>query len=143
MVERLVIRSLVMVIIIVAVSASIWTPIPADASGSPALPGPAFGQAGLYRLEMALLVFYGGLLLITPAFSGLIRGQLPIEISTRGARFSQETDQSAEAAKAAIENLEQTADSLTEGLAAMHIEIGRLKETSSRDNRHPEIDSNS
>ena len=85
-------------------------------------------QAGLYRLEVALLVFYGSLLLITPAFSGLIRGRLPIEISTRGARFAEEADQSAESNEAAIRKLEQIASSLTDDLTEAKAEIEELKE---------------
>jgi hypothetical protein len=45
--------------------------------------------------------------LITPAFSGLIRGQLPIEISTRGAKFADEADRSTLANEAAIDKLKK------------------------------------
>jgi hypothetical protein len=126
----------------IALLAFVEAPVPMDAKGNPDLPSPAFEQVGLYRLEIALLVFYGDLLLITPALSGLIRGRLPTEISTRGAKFAEETDQSTEAAKAAIEKLEQATDSLGEGLTAAHIEIKRLKERSCRDDKQPRVDSN-
>ena len=69
----------------VAFLSCVAVPIPHDPQGDPALPAVAFEQVGLYRLEVGLLAFYGGLLLITPAFSGLVRGRLPIEISARGA----------------------------------------------------------
>lgn len=91
------------------------------------LPAIAFEQVGLYRLEVALLVFYGGLLIVTPAFSGLIQGRLPIEISTRGARFAEEADQSTESNEAAIRKLEQTASSLTDDLTEAKAEIEELK----------------
>ena len=62
-------------------------------------------QAALYRLEVALAVFYGCLLLATPAYSGLVRGRLPTEISTRGAKFADEADQTVEQDEAAIKEL--------------------------------------
>jgi len=36
------------------------------------------------------------LLLITPTFSALLNGRLPIEISTRGAKFAEDAGQSTE-----------------------------------------------
>lgn len=83
-----------------ALAACALAPVPED------LPAVASRQAGLYRLEVALLVFYGGLLLITPAFSGLIWGRLPTEISTRGAKFAEEANQSDKLVEAAIRQLE-------------------------------------
>ena len=97
-------------------------PVPED------LPAIAFDQAGLYRLQIALLVFYGGLLLITPAFSGLVRGRLPVEISARGAKFAEETVHSGGKTEAEIDELQQKANDLTEGLDLANIEINRLKE---------------
>ncbi len=97
-------------------------PVPED------LPAVALRQAGLYRLEIALIVFYGALLLITPAFSGLIRGRLPIEISTRGAKFAEETDQSAQLNETAIQELKQATSDLTDNLADAKTEIDELRE---------------
>lgn len=85
--ERMGVRLLVGFVVIAAVLACALTPIPKT------LPAPAFDQAGLYRLEVVLVVFYGGLLLLTPAFAGMIRGRLPTEISTRGAKFADEVRQ--------------------------------------------------
>ncbi|MGN6664091.1 MAG: hypothetical protein ACTHK6_07820 [Solirubrobacterales bacterium] len=62
-------------------------------------------------------------LLITPAFSGVIGGRLPIEISTRGARFAEGTEWSADLDEAAIMKLEATIRDLARGLAASQIEI--------------------
>ena len=87
----------------------------------------AFGQSGLYRLEVALLVFYGSLLLLTPAFAGLIRGRLPTEISTRGAKFVGEADQSAELAEAAVKELELKVGVLTEELNEAVVDFDRMK----------------
>lgn len=128
MVERLFIRILVGAALCLALFAFVLTPVPVDAQGNPDLPAPAFGQVHLYRLEAALFVFYGDLLLATPAFSGLIRGRLPIEISTRGAKFAEETDQSAELTRVAIGNLEQTTRRLTQELGKTNAQIEHLKE---------------
>lgn len=110
-------RNLVRVFVGIALSTALAAcaaaPVPGD------LPAVALGQVGLYRLQIALLVFYGGLLLITPAFSGLIRGRLPIEISTRGAKFAAGADQSDELVEAAIRGLEND----TRHLAARVSEI--------------------
>lgn len=76
-----------------------------------------------------MLAFYGCLLLITPAFSGLIRGRLPIEISTRGAKFAEETDQSAKLTEAKINALKGTVDALAEGLTTARAEIEQVRES--------------
>lgn len=126
--ERSLIRVLVAVALSIAVLASFLLPVPRDAKGDPALPAVAFEQVGLYRLEIALLVFYGSLLLVTPAFSGLIWGRLPTEISSRGAKFSGGTDQSTDTNRAAVKDLEQVTHELGEGLEIANFEIEQLKE---------------
>ena len=103
------------------------------------LPAIAAGQPGLYRLEVALLVFYGWLLLATPVVSGLARGQLPIEVSTRGARFAEGADHSAGQNERKIEDLKQTADDLAGDLLKVRLEIERLKEAARRDSTPPAI----
>jgi hypothetical protein len=127
MVERVCVRILVSVALCLALVASVLMPVPVDAQGNLDLPAPAFNQVGLYRLEVALLVFYGDLLLLTPVFSGLAHGRLPIEISTRGAKFGLEADQSAELTDKAIKELRQTTGALTAELAAANFEIELLK----------------
>jgi hypothetical protein len=128
MVQRTFVRVLVASALCAALLAFALTSVPTDAAGDPDLPAPALDQPGLYRLEVALAVFYGVLLMGTPAFAGLARGHLPIEISTRGARFAAESDQSTEVAKAAIEKLERTADALQDRFADANLEIKRLSE---------------
>lgn len=81
------------------------------------------------------------LLLITPAFSGLIRGRLPTEISTRGARFAEEADQSAELTDAKIKGLERTTDALAERLIDAHAEIVQLRGETVKDSTQREVDS--
>ncbi|TMK58023.1 MAG: hypothetical protein E6G51_04410 [Actinobacteria bacterium] len=119
---RNLIRTLTFVVLSMALAASAAAPMPQD------VPDVAFGQAGLYRLEVALLVFYSGLLLVTPAFSGLVQGRLPIEISTRGAKFAGQADESVEAARVAIERLERITDELTEELGAADLRIKKIGE---------------
>jgi hypothetical protein len=135
MVKRLFVRILVAVALCMALLALALAPIPKD------LPPPAFGQASLYRLEVALMVFYGDLLLITPAFAGLLRGRLPIEISTRGAKFAEETDQIAAREEAAIKRLDRTIEWLEQELSNTHIELEQLKAFVGRDSTQPEVHS--
>jgi hypothetical protein len=97
-------------------------PVPED------LPAIACRQAGLYRLEIALLIFYSSLLLITPAFSGLVRGRLPTEISVRGARFVEETDQTESRNEMAIEKMEKTINRFASELGNAEREVERLNE---------------
>ncbi|HET8815343.1 MAG TPA: hypothetical protein VFM51_10365 [Solirubrobacterales bacterium] len=92
-------------------------------------------------MEVALIVFYSGLLLITPAFAGLVRGHLPIEISARGAKFAEETSQSAALNKQRIEELERAAEANAELLATVHLEVQRLREPNQRDTTQPGVDS--
>ncbi|HEU4737467.1 MAG TPA: hypothetical protein VFS54_00130 [Solirubrobacterales bacterium] len=77
--------------------------------------------------DRALVVFYGSLLLITPAFSGLARGRLPIEISVRGAKFAEEADESADRNEADVERLEANINCLYEALTTANVEIKALK----------------
>lgn len=123
-------RILVRLLIGATLSIAIFTAVLAPTS---ALPAVALGQLGLYRLEVALLAFYGCLLLITPAFSGLIHGRLPVEISTRGAKFAEDANRSAELEEVAFKRLEATTKYLTQALAEARIEIERLSELTERD----------
>ncbi|HEU5104480.1 MAG TPA: hypothetical protein VFU11_01435 [Solirubrobacterales bacterium] len=129
------IRALVGTGLTVAVMAAAAAPIPE------VLPAVAVGQAAIYRLEVALLIFYGLLLLITPAVSGLSQGRLPIEISTRGAKFAEGTDLSAALAEMRFEELEKAVNGLDEGLLTADLEIKQLKEASRSDNTQPEVNS--
>jgi hypothetical protein len=133
-VKPLLVRILVGLALVAALAAFVTVPIPVDSNDHPALPAVALEQVWLYRLEVALVVFYGGLLLITPAFAGLADGRLPIEISARGAKFAEQADQSSETAEAAIRNLEETAEGLSEDLATALFKIEKLEKRPARDN---------
>jgi len=106
-----------------ALAAGVVVPVPE------VLPAVALRQGALYRLEVTLLVFYGSLLLVTPAFSGLIQGRLPIEISTRGAKFAEEDERSAELTNAKVVGLQRAVNALAEKLITAHREIEQLKVT--------------
>jgi hypothetical protein len=112
--------------VLAALLNSILTPIPAN------LPAAALGQPALYRLEITLLVFYGCLALVTPAFAALVSGRLPIEISTRGARFADGADQAAEQDEMTIKKLEQTTERLDVGLATTMSRVDQLEMQSDR-----------
>jgi hypothetical protein len=103
--------------------------------------GPALEQVALYRLEVALLVFYGCLLLATPAFAGLFRGRLPIEISTRGAKFAAEADEAAAKTEATLRAVEKATTGLKEGLEEAEAEIQSLQEVVGRDSTQPGVGS--
>jgi hypothetical protein len=76
---------------------------------------------------MALAAFYGCLLLVTPAYSGVVAGRLPIEISTRGARFAAEADQTAERDEKLISELRLSVSQVVDGLTEARIELDRLR----------------
>lgn len=141
MVERVFVRTFMAVALGLALLAFVLVPIPLEEDGNPDLPAAAFGQVSLYRLEVALLVFYGGLLIVTPSLSGLVRGRLPIEISARGAKFADETDQSAKQNEADIGRLEKSVGKLADALADMDAEIKGLKQPTRSDSTQPEVSS--
>ena len=101
----------------------------------------ALGQTNLYRLEVVLASFYGCLLLVTPAYSGLAAGRLPVEISTRGAKFAEEADRSAAVSRVRIEELLRTANDLTEALTAAELEIDSFRRSTKEDDTQREVDS--
>jgi hypothetical protein len=108
--SRTLVRCLVGAAPALAITICARMPIPAE------LPAVALGQPDLYRLEVALTAFYGCLLLLTPAYSGMAHGHLPTEISTRGAKFAEESDLRAEQNETSIKELERRSDRLSESL---------------------------
>jgi hypothetical protein len=113
------VRFIVGFIFVAAVVVAAGVGIPSK-EGVRELPAVALGQAAIYRLEIFLLVFYGGLLIATPLFRGLIGGNLPIEISARGAKFAEETADSIEETKRLVLNVRQ-------GLASTEAKIVRAR----------------
>lgn len=62
-------------------------------------PAIAFGNHFVFALQLFLLIFYALLLLVVPLLRGVCQGELPIELTARGARFP---EPGAEAARALL-----------------------------------------
>ena len=104
------IRAVVGVLVIAATVVAISAQIPMKSVGpaaQPDLPSIALGQESIYRIEIFLAVFYGGLLIATPAYRGLVSGRLPIEVSTRGAKFAEDAADSIEETQKLVEELRE------------------------------------
>ena len=74
------IRTVIPVAAIAAIAIGIALPVPHS------LPSLALGSRELLWVERALALFYGFLLLLVPILKAL-EGELPIELSARGARY--------------------------------------------------------
>ena len=72
------------------------------------LPALALGNRELLWLERTLVLFYGFLLLFVPVVRAL-QGELPIELSTRGARYA-EASAAVEELKARLSETERALD---------------------------------
>lgn len=66
----------------------------------------------VYRVEVLLALIYGGLLLLTPLLRGVMHGQLPVEISHKGAKWPEEADEALAGLKREIDRLEAERDML-------------------------------
>jgi hypothetical protein len=133
--QRTLVRVLVGASLCLALTGWIGLPAPEE------LPAIALGQASLYRLEVALITFYGCLLILTPAYSGLAMGRLPIEISTRGAKFAEEADQWAKVDSSVVKELEERVSDLAQELAEATFEVDQPDEPVSADKRQQELSS--
>ena len=101
---RLMIGALLVAALVTALAVAVPT-VGEGAEKRADLPSVALGQESLYRVEIFLLVFYGGLLIGTPAFRGIVGGRLPTKISARGAEFAEETAQTIAEAQKLVEEL--------------------------------------
>jgi hypothetical protein len=90
-----VVQPIVLVVVAAAVGVGIALPVPSS------LPSVALGSSELLRIERSLAFLYALLLVLVPLVRGL-EGQLPIELSTSGARW-QETTAVSEAAIRALD----------------------------------------
>jgi hypothetical protein len=54
------------------------------------IPSVAFGSHVVLAIQVALLFFYGALLLLVPVTRALFDGDLPVELSLRGARWKED-----------------------------------------------------
>jgi len=96
------IQSVIPLLVVIAAGLGLALPMPTS------LPSVALGSGELLRIERSLAFLYAFLLVLVPLARGL-QGQLPIELSARGARW-QET---AAASEAAIEVLDSRVDATT------------------------------
>jgi hypothetical protein len=71
---------------------------------APDLPGLALGKPVVYQAEIGFFVFVGALLVIMAVVVALFRGELPIEISTRGIRLGEKA--ATGTSKALVDNVE-------------------------------------
>ena len=79
------------------------------------LPSLALGSRELLWAERTLVFFYGFLLFLVPILKAL-GGELPIELSTRGARYAEASDTALEELKARIDENEELLDDTIESL---------------------------
>ena len=99
----------------------IWIPVAALAAlgvgiGLPSpdhLPALALGNRELLWLERTLVLFYGFLLLFVPVLRALA-GELPIELSARGARYAEASDAALEVLRDRIDEVEEIVDDAVE-----------------------------
>jgi len=89
------------------------------------LPGPALGSREVLWAERALVFFYGFLLLLVPILRAL-EGVLPIELSTRGARYAEASDDAVEELKARLAEAELILDETVDTVDEMAERVAEL-----------------
>jgi len=94
------------------------------------LPSIALGQELLYRGELFLVLFYGGLLIATPVLRGIVSGRLPIEITARGARYDAPEQMSGglRDAEERIDQLNEVVEASSGQLARLHARMEQLED---------------
>lgn len=122
---RIVVGAIIVAALVVAVSVAVPRKRQ-EGTVRPALPAVALGQETLYRVEIFLIVFYGGLLIAVPAYRGLVGGRLPIEVSARGAKFAEETAHSIEATQEVIAELERGLQTVEASAMRAHLNIDQI-----------------
>jgi hypothetical protein len=123
--ERKMIRLSMAAVVVATLVALILVPVPTKDGGRPAPPAVALNNSALFHVEVALLAFYGGLLLLTSAFAGLFRGRLPSEISTKGAKYEEEvkrSDENTELTQVTIDEHTEQIGTLMGKIAVLHRE---------------------
>jgi hypothetical protein len=127
---RTITGTLVLLALVIAALVAIPTKMDTHGDRVANLPSIALGQTSLYRVEVGLAVFYAGLIVLTPIFYGLVRGRLPIEISPRGAKFSEDAaenvDRSLKDAQALADQLKREVRSAQAQLARARLNIDQL-----------------
>lgn len=100
------IRLTTIAVFVAATAVALFAPVPEE------LPAVALGQVAVYRIEIVLALVYGGLLLLTPLFQGVMHGRLPVELSHRGAKWQAQSDRELALADEKIARLEAERDML-------------------------------
>jgi hypothetical protein len=90
------------------------------------LPDVALGNRELLWLERTLVFFYGFLLLFVPLVRAL-EGELPIELSTRGARYAEASDAAVEELKARLSETERVLDETVDVVDEMAEQVSELE----------------
>lgn len=86
MTERTAIRLGIPTLLLAATSGAVAVSLHARGSAIPAF---AFSSRVVLAVQLALLFFYAALLLLVPLVRALAAGELPIELSMKGARWSE------------------------------------------------------
>jgi hypothetical protein len=131
--SKLGVRAVVAAILLMALLVAACVGVPTvceEGKCAPALPAVALGQEALYRLEIFLVVFYGSLLILVPAYRGLVGGRLPTEISARGAKFAEDAADSIEATQKLVDELERGLRSVEASTLRAHLNINQIAEKS-------------
>ncbi len=124
------VRWIVGLIFVAAVVIAAGVGLPGEGSDAD-LPAIALGQPSLYRLEVFLVVFYGGLLVATPLFRGLVGGKLPIEVSARGAKYAEEAAESIEETKKQMDALRLRMRNAESAVARTRLNVDQLADETS------------
>jgi hypothetical protein len=82
------------------------------------LPSPALGSREVLWLERTLVLFYGFLLLFVPLLRALA-GELPIELSTRGARYADSSQQAIDEHEERLTEVEQLLEQALESVQTL------------------------
>ncbi len=115
-------------------TAAIRTAIPAGALTALALgillpanhdlPAVALGNRELLWAERSLIFFYGFLLLFMPLLRAL-QGELPIELSARGARYAETSQTAVEELRTRLTVIESLVDEMVETVNALAESMAR------------------
>lgn len=102
------------------------------------IPGFAFGSHVVLAVQLALLFFYGLLLVVVPVARAISDGELPIELTTKGARYPEKELASSRAAtedveeeldlvrSALVEQVEETSAKASQGIQALNERMHQL-----------------
>jgi hypothetical protein len=119
MTERTAIRLGIPTLLVVSVASATAVSVQTAAAEVPTF---AFNSRAVLAVQLALLFFYASLLLLVPLVRALSDGELPIELSLKGVRWSENFDDVAERQTIGEK------DSLTE-IREMQREIEAVKRT--------------